>query len=50
MLVACSKISISVVAKHVQHTGIIRAFLSVWGLIKFFSAWEDRTNCWVVVC
>ena len=25
-------------------------FVYVGGLNKFFSAWGDRKNCWVVVC
>ena len=48
MLVGCSEISISVIVKHVQHDGIIRAFMCLGGLIKFFSAWgtEEITGLW----
>ena len=39
MFVGCSEISISVIVKHVQHMGIVRAFVSLGGIDKFFSAW-----------
>ena len=42
MIIGCSEISISVIVKHVQHVGIIRAFVCLGGLNKFFSAWGDR--------
>ena len=49
MFVNCSEISINVIVKHVQHVEIIWSCSLPWdGLIfKFFSAWEDRKNCWV---
>ena len=49
MFVSCSEISVSVIVKHMQQVGVIRAFCLYGGLIKFLSASEDRTNCWVVV-
>ena len=52
MFVGCFEISSIVIVKHAQRIGIIRAFcLPVpGGLVKIFSAWGDRRNCWVVVC
>ena len=49
MFVGCSEIIISVIVKHGQHIGIIRAFCLPGELVKFFSVWEDRTKYWVVV-
>ena len=42
MFAGCSEISISVIVKHVNHIGILRAFCLPMGLIKFFSAWADK--------
>ena len=40
MFADCSEISISVIVKHVQHGGIIIAFLSAWGdLLSFPAPW-----------
>ena len=51
MFIGFSKISIGVIFKHLQHVGIIRVFfVYLGGLIKFFSAWVDIKNYWVVVC
>ena len=36
MFVGCSEIGISIIVKHVQHVGIIRAFCLPGGLVKFF--------------
>ena len=44
MFVGCSEISISVIVKHGQHTGIIWEFCLPGGLVKFFSACGDRKN------
>lgn len=41
MFVSCSKISISVTAKHVQNIGIIRAFSLPMGTKKFAALWAD---------
>ena len=43
MLVGCSEISISVVAKHVQYTGIIRGFFVCLGDLLSFSV-PERTG------
>ena len=56
MFVGSSEISISIIVQYVQHTGITlelsRLFVCLGreGLIKFFSAWEERKNWWVEVC
>ena len=36
MFVGCSEVSISVIIKHVQHIGIIRAFYLSGGTYKVF--------------
>ena len=38
MFVGCFETSTSAIVKHVQHVGIIRAFLSAWG--DLLSLWE----------
>ena len=49
VFVGCSEIGVSVINKYVQHTEITRALcLPRGGLVKFFSAWGDRKNCWVL--
>ena len=50
MFVGCSEISISVIVKHLQHVGIIRAFCLPGGTFKFFSAWrtENIAGFWFV--
>ena len=51
MFVGCFEIRISVIVnKHVQSIGMIRVFCLLGGLVKIFSAWKNRRNCWVVVC
>ena len=49
--------SVCVIVKHVEHIGIIRAFLCLGRLAKVLSAWRGggggrggQKNCWVVVC
>ena len=44
----CSETRISVVIKHVQHIGIIRAFCLPGGDLLVFSLW-GQTNCCIVV-
>ena len=39
VFVGCFEIGIGAIVKHVQHVGIIRAFVSL-ELIKFFRAWK----------
>ena len=51
MFVGCSEIGISIIVKHVQHVGIIRAFCLPGGTCSVFSvSGETEKNCWVVVC
>ena len=45
MFAVSSEISLSVIVKHKQHIGIIRAFCLLGGTYKFFSAWGNRENC-----
>ena len=49
VFVGCFEIRISAIVKHVQHFGIIRAFVSL-GLINFFRAWktEKSAGLWFV--
>ena len=49
MILGCYEISKSVIVKHMQNIGIIRAFCLPGGLVKFFNAF-DRKNCSVEVC
>ena len=37
MFAGCSEIGVSVIAKHGQHVGIIRAFCQSWGNLLRFS-------------
>ena len=49
MFLGCCEVSISVIAKHMQNIGIIRAFcLPEGGLVKFLSAWvtEKIAGLW----
>ena len=39
MFVGCFEISVSVIVKHVQSIGIIRAFCLPGGIVKILSAW-----------
>ena len=50
MFACCSEISISVIVKYTQHSGIIMVFCLAGGLLKIFGAWGAEKNCWVVVC
>ena len=50
MFVGCSEISVSVIVKHMQNTGIIRTFCLPGGRVKLSSAYGDRKHCWVVGC
>ena len=49
VFVGCFEIGIGAIVKHVQHVGIIRAFVSL-ELIKFFRAWktEKSAGLWFV--
>ena len=49
MFIGYSKISISVIIKHVQHIRITRAFYLPVDFLKVFSAWGNRKKLSFVV-
>ena len=49
MFLDCPEINISVIVKHVQHVGLVSAFLCQGDLLSF-SVPVETESCWFVVC
>ena len=49
MFLDCPEINISVIVKHVQHVGLVSAFLCQGDLLSFLVPGETE-SCWFVVC